>query len=431
MLSTEARRSSFRPVVTVVSRGKSYKMDIEWVIYHMIHNDDEGFTSVSFDIDVCRADVDQWDRLLEGLSRNRTLTRLDLVRGLQRMVATEADLQQLFSAMRRIPNLSEVRFDCFSTEDIELADCLFVENATLHSVLIENVRVIRNARNDNRYDGIVESLGAVRCLRSLHVEIPTENEPVQVPFAPLLLSQTSNLETFVIESTSSVPFIDPHFEAIAQTLATSNSHLQRLDIDLRVSPSGLENVAAMLSVNHSLKDLRLHIHASIQEHPQVTTHFLDVLKATNQGLHKFANYGLLSYTPTSDLIQAEFEMLEANLVLESFAMFNEEQETRTKREMFLRLNEMGRKNVHTQRESVARATWISQLAKHSDDLDCLFYYLGSNPSLCQLEETRELTTNESDVDRKIQKVANGKKDGSATSSTDESSRLTKRQRTEI
>jgi hypothetical protein len=45
-------------------------MDIEWVIYHLIHND-EDFEKVDLEIDYYEDDV--WERLLTSLSRNTTL----------------------------------------------------------------------------------------------------------------------------------------------------------------------------------------------------------------------------------------------------------------------------------------------------------------------------------------------------------------------
>lgn len=408
------------------------------MIYHMIHNDDEEFTCVSLDIDICRAEVDQWDRLILGLSRNQTLTRLDLVRGLQRMVATDADLQQLFAAMRQIPNLSEIRLDCFSTEDMEHTGSLLAGNENIHSVLIENVRVVRDARNSNRYDGVVGNLAAMSCLRSLHVEIPTETEPVELPFAPLLSAGTSALETLVVESTSSLPILEPHFQSMTRALSHPDSLLRLLDIDLKVFPTGLEQVAEMLKLNHTLQDLRLHIHPSIQEQPDITMKFLNVLKANNQSLKKFANYGLLSYTPTPSMINAEFEMLESNLSLESFAMFNEGHETRTKREMFLKLNQRGRRLVHLQRENVPKASWTSQLVKHRDDLDCLYYYVNTNPWLClPIEDAEAITVNElikkevkvDDIGRS-RDAGSWKKQSSPSHSTEDQQRVAKRLRTD-
>ena len=139
--------------------GRLYRigsMDIEWVIYHLIHNDDEHFTSIAdLDIDLCRSDQDQWDRLLMGLSRNRTITSIELSRGYQSPVVTEDDLQRLFTALRCLPRLSKVKLDSFTTFDLEQTEPLFENNTTIEEVWIENAHCHHDdARNNNDDDDL-------------------------------------------------------------------------------------------------------------------------------------------------------------------------------------------------------------------------------------------------------------------------------------
>ena len=67
--------------------------------------------------------------------------------------------------------------------------------------------------------------------------------------------------------------------------------------------------------------------------------------------------------------------------------------------MFLQLNQRGRRTVQHPdiRETVSKSAWIDQLAKHSnDDLNGLYYYISTNPSICRLiteEDTTCLTSN--------------------------------------
>ena len=126
-------------------------VDLEWVIYHLTMNDDEDFTSVPLDVDLCRVDDDQWQRLLVGLRRNTTLTGLELTRGLQRTLCTDGDLEDLFGAIRRVPKLTKIRLDSFSTDDLRTAWGLFWTNEIMIDVTIENVRVVTSAR-PNRFD---------------------------------------------------------------------------------------------------------------------------------------------------------------------------------------------------------------------------------------------------------------------------------------
>jgi hypothetical protein len=52
-------------------------MDIEWVIYHLIHGD-EGFEEANLEIDYY--DIDVWYRLMTSLRRNSTLVKLSVER---------------------------------------------------------------------------------------------------------------------------------------------------------------------------------------------------------------------------------------------------------------------------------------------------------------------------------------------------------------
>jgi len=89
------------------------------------------------------------------------------------------------------------------------------------------------------------------------------------------------------------------------------------------------------------------------------------------------------------LIEMGSEMLECNLSLENFSFFlfdNFNRLRREKKQMFLRLNQRGRRSIqhHTLRETISKSAWIDQLAKHSiDDLDGLYYYISTNPSICR------------------------------------------------
>ncbi|KAL3913653.1 MAG: hypothetical protein SGILL_006405, partial [Bacillariaceae sp.] len=239
--------------------------DLEWVIYHLTMNDDEDFTYVELDVDLCRSDNDQWRRLLIGLARNSTLETLDLTRGLQRMVATDEDLERLFEAIRLIPELRKVKLDSFSTDDLLQSRSLFQNNEKITALVIENTRFVpedAETQNQNRFDERhVDFLLSMceRSLRILRIEIPQpllSADPVHVPFAPLL-QESSDLKELVIEASGSICFIkDDHFATLIEAVK-ANSKLIILDIDLQVSPEGFDLVTTMLEKNQTLQELRL------------------------------------------------------------------------------------------------------------------------------------------------------------------------------
>ena len=130
-------------------------MELEWVIYHLIHNDDENFTSIiDLDIDLCRSDDDQWNRLILGLSRNRTIQSIELLRGYQNPIITEDDLKRLFTALRCCTKLSKVKLDSFTINDLEQTEPLFKNNTLIEEVWIENAHFQQDDDdNDDEEDG--------------------------------------------------------------------------------------------------------------------------------------------------------------------------------------------------------------------------------------------------------------------------------------
>jgi hypothetical protein len=431
-------------------------MDIEWVIYHLIHNDDENFTSiVDLDIDLCRSDLDQWDRLLTGLSRNRTVTSIELSRGYQSLVVTEDDLQRIFSALRHLPRLSKVKLDSFTTFDLEQTKSLFDNNDTIEEIWIENAQCHYDDEEDNldekddyedynrynRFLGYLASMSRNR-LRRLRIEIP-EKLSHSANLASLL-SGSSKLESLVIETTNvmstTAPFMlrgAPYEEdrrrkfAAAMAALQSNLFLKMLDMDFHISFQDFKDVATMLKHNKTLTDLCIRLDTSPEMihgvsndinhghdyHPHFIESiqlFFEALKTnTNSALKFFSQYnfddcGLRSAVlahrgaplilstmlmPCTEraqsLIEIGLDMLHYNHSLEYFSFFlfgHSNSNLGKKKQMFLRLNERGRRSVQHGdiRETVPKSSWVDQLSKHSmDDLDGLYYYISTNPSICR------------------------------------------------
>jgi hypothetical protein len=453
-------------------------MELEWVIYHLIHNDDENFTSIiDLDIDLCRSDEDQWNRLLLGLSRNRTIQSIELLRGYQNPIITEDDLRKLFTALRCCTKLSKVKLDSFTINDLEQTESLFKNNTLIEEVWIENAHFQRddddddddddeeeNEDDDGRvaddnddllddytipYDHLIMYIATMSAhrLRRLRIEIPASLSH-DSPLA-LLLDGSSKLEILVMETTSSSSSfsvgkaitIDDgddgdddddgrrrrrNFSATMFALR-SNKVLRILDMDFPISFLDLKDVATMLEQNNTLTDLSLRLDptAIIQNNVYENNNnninnpnesircFFGALQTnTDIALKHFTQYntdnsGFMiksndsgtkeKRTQRQELIDMALEMLECNLSLESFSFFlfdpdflienNKHVVVLGKKDMFLRLNQRGRKYIqqYDLRETVSKSKWIDQLAKHTkDDLDGLYYYICTNPSVCRV-----------------------------------------------
>jgi hypothetical protein len=60
-------------------------------------------------------------------------------------------------------------------------------------------------------------------------------------------------------------------------------------------------------------------------------------------------------------------------------------------EYYMHLNEVGRGSLlRSERGFANRAEWVEMLISVINDLDCLFYFISMNPTLCQYANTSKL-----------------------------------------
>jgi hypothetical protein len=81
------------------------------------------------------------------------------------------------------------------------------------------------------------------------------------------------------------------------------------------------------------------------------------------------------------------KMLEKNYELERLVVSSAEKSVKDKVEYYMRLNEVGRGTLLRDGKAT-REHWVEMLISVSNDLDCLFYFVTMNPSLCQFANTR-------------------------------------------
>ncbi|KAL7565607.1 hypothetical protein ACA910_018969 [Epithemia clementina (nom. ined.)] len=82
-------------------------------------------------------------------------------------------------------------------------------------------------------------------------------------------------------------------------------------------------------------------------------------------------------------IQALLDMLENNHELERLVVSSADQTIKEKTEYYMRLNEVGRGKLLRRSDGHAtREQWVEMLISVVNDLDCLFYFITSNPTLC-------------------------------------------------
>jgi hypothetical protein len=346
-------------------------MDVEWVIYHLIHNDDD-FDSVSLDIDSYDAEV--WYRLLTSIYRNTVLTKILLMRNddPRSRTRTLRELRDLFQAIRHIPTVVQIDLlGGFTGNDLDFSLPEFLrDHATIQKIQIG----VADGALSNR---VLESLASARQLREVVLEVQESSELG-------LLYASSTLERLRVD-TYGEPLEDDHLFAMAEILHT-NTTLEVLDMDYTISTNGLARLADMLRENVGLKELRVAVELRDEEDP-----FLDLMDAMkeNDTLSVFYNYRFRKCGDVSPVaVQNQLALLEQNMTLHSFVLFQDEDERATnEKNLFLALNKGGRGRLFTDIDDTSKGDWIDVLANPLtvNNVDCLFYYLSANPSLCKFD----------------------------------------------
>lgn len=309
--------------------------------------------------------------------KNQTLSKLsDALR-----LVNGHDMVHLYVAIGQIPSVSDIEFEFFSIADLGRGGRLFHGNSMIQKILAGSMS--RTIGPDSHTTRLVVLLASMKNLR--HLQMGVER---YAPFAPVLESPSSKLETLVITHSgdrSCEGGMDPtNYLAIIRALRT-NSTLRELDIAFPV-PVALREFTTMLRLNNCVRVLRVDLNFPVLRSEQEIRNFYFVLKDKNQSLVRFHNYGDVCNLPMCRKALGEAEMLSSNLCLEHFRLLGGCEVAKKRRNMYLRLNEKGRKIVERKREATTKTMWVDQLIKHATDddetsLERLLYYLSTNPAM--------------------------------------------------
>jgi hypothetical protein len=97
-------------------------MDIEWIIYHLIHNDDEEFTTIDHTVKVDSYNHDVFERFMVALERNKTLRKVCIERALAvggGRRRTPEDMYYLLCTVCQLPLLQELKLVEWDICDLE------------------------------------------------------------------------------------------------------------------------------------------------------------------------------------------------------------------------------------------------------------------------------------------------------------------------
>ena len=160
------------------------------------------------------------------------------------------------------------------------------------------------------------------------------------------LAENNSLETLVLPCPSTDLSVEA-CSAISQALQT-NTNLVTFNLPRsNLSDEGIIHIAQGLTVNKTLKKIEVGVSKTVGD----------------QGLNALT------------------DMLEKNYELERVVVSSADQSIKQKAEYYMRLNEFGRGKI-LRDGNATREAWVDILSACTEDLDCLFYFIKTNPAIC-------------------------------------------------
>ena len=404
-------------------------MDIEWIIYHLIHND-EDFTEAVLVIDYYDNDV--WERLLASLRRNSVLQKVRIERGetAPTRIRSMEEIDELFQALATnnhvLKELELIGFAAFELGQGRFFASFLQQQHHHHSSSSSLERMELQLVFGTLPSTIPQAMATVPTLRHVQLDLLSS-----APLQPLCQSP-STVQTLTVECYEDVCFEDDHFLPMTTALCTLTSHLRSLDLEHIISANCLLGIVQVVKHNSTLEDLRFRYgnHGRKRRRRQLrstssssslplplpsssfeTTNpnnnnnvddgddddddaiCQELIRAFLQNrqtsLKRFQNYNQTLVQVSTQTQQLQLSMLEQNYTLSLFQLFrcDDDEVNHPRGDMYLRLNQHGRGLLLDERHYPStRTCWIDIMARHCHDLDCLYYYLCINPSLCKMED---------------------------------------------
>jgi hypothetical protein len=342
---------------------------------------------------------EQWRMMLEGVGYLEKLERLqiwcstvpiatfaEMLQRAQRLKVilffhvrldgSQDDFVQFSNAIRCHPTLSEFRFGGIET---------VVENMSINCV--------------------VAALGEAQNMKVVTIQLFSTSR--SAVFSGEALSQLFNSKSITGLYLTRLGLGQDHYNVVATALAT-NKNLRVLDLfannatqdQLLLIATGLrENEGLETFVLPGLSNLELSYECSLaiadmlKVHKTIHSLYLPCSKFTDAGLIHLAESLTINTTlkkveiGVSDQVgnqgmTALTRMLERNYELERLVVDSSEKSIKSKIEYYMRLNAVGRGPLLSSGQA-NRVEWVNMLISVRDDLDCLFYFISMNPTVCQ------------------------------------------------
>jgi hypothetical protein len=292
----------------------------------------------------------------------------------------QADMDGLGEAFRGHPSLRDVRIGGFSLT------------------------------NQVRIDGVVEGLAQIQQLQVLSLQLSSSQGTIPCEAAALgaLFRSTSIHDLYL----SRLGLGETHIAVVAEAIS-SNSTLKSLDLfGNNIENKHIIRMAESLEENTSLETLVLPcpttdlsiaacraISQALKVNTTLVTFNLPRSNLNDAGIAHIAAGLTVNKTlkkievgVSKDVgdagITALTEMLEQNYELERVVVSSTDRSIKEKAEYYMRLNEVGRGKI-LRDGNATREQWVEMLIAVTNDLDCLFYFLSTNPAICQFANAHQ------------------------------------------
>ena len=353
-------------------------MDIEWILYHVVHDSPE-FTDLCLDVDFYNDDV--WFRLLASLRRNSTIASVKVERHEDgEGERTHDEMESLFLILSRIPSIERLVLSGATMEDFEAAAPLFThKNLKFCHLDWSGVGVEDKCFETSQVGRAIAGAPSL-------VELVLEDPPVDgcsLLMVPLLRS--TSLRVITLQSYGASALQPDDARLILQELSM-NVTLTRFSLGYLLDAESNRFVPRVIRQLQCLKELQLTM--AVEEEMGGSIGPLIEALRENHTLTFFENCSAEATIVSPDMEQLQIDMLKKNMNLEFLSIFKDQSDLRRCKTMFLQLNSAGRRNLFlvdgNGRETASPLDWLVVMGKACENLDCLYFCMSMNPSLCRM-----------------------------------------------
>lgn len=195
-----------------------------------------------------------------------------------------------------------------------------------------------------------------------------------------------NLELFVFSNCGS-----SFLNEMARTLIEHKDVSQLEEVSISGCLGGVKGaqmISKMIRTNTKLKSLELHLRERSEEEDEAAIIDLSTALGKNKSLEKFQLHGATNKGGSVETRKAYLHMLQSNYSLVHGVQVFHPGFLRPHNELYLKLNQVGRGRLLGDVNN-EKKEWVNTLVQVTDDIDCLYYLLHTNPLLCEVSSTME------------------------------------------